>query len=208
MQIAEPVEESQFNPDVTLSFGLTCEHIQHAMADFIRFLEIVNGELLDNGIERLEEIVQTAAFSGTVSEFMGAHIPLYCDGLVENRFHNGHPDMIPAGEYEDDSVQYGEKGVEVKASRDPSRWQGHNAEECWLMVFLIDSNRRRDVFEGIPEKPFRFLAVYGAQLDMDDWSFSGRSDTSRRTITASVRASGRDKMKQNWIYEVPELSSE
>ena len=40
---------------------------------------------------------------------------------------------------------------------------------------------------------------------IDDWRFSGRSSTSRRTITASVANSGYEKMMENWIYKVPDL---
>jgi hypothetical protein len=52
----------------------------------------------------------------------------------------------------------------------------------------------------VEPKPFRFRAVYVAKLEKEDWSFSGRSATSRRTITASVNESGMQKMKANWIY--------
>ena len=50
-------------------------------------------------------------------------------------------------------------------------------------------------------KPFQFRGVYGARLEEEDWNFSGRSETSRRTITASVNRQGVAKMKENWIYE-------
>ncbi len=53
----------------------------------------------------------------------------------------------------------------------------------------------------IPPKPFAFKAVYAARLAEDDWTFSGRSETSRRTITASVTRIGVKKMKENWIYK-------
>ncbi|MBW4513420.1 MAG: hypothetical protein KME64_44250 [Scytonematopsis contorta HA4267-MV1] len=52
---------------------------------------------------------------------------------------------------------------------------------------------------------FRFIKVVGAMLDKNDWSFSGRSEVSRRTITASVTKSGYQKMMANWIYQVPNL---
>ncbi len=52
-----------------------------------------------------------------------------------------------------------------------------------------------------PPKPFAFKAVYAAILAEDDWTFSGRSETSRRTITANVTRIGVKKMKENWIYK-------
>ena len=65
------------------------------------------------------------------------------------------------------------------------------------MVFVFDSNRPVDS----EPRPFRFLKVVGAQLTKDDWLFSGRSEGSRRTITASVTESGYQKMTANWIYQ-------
>jgi len=41
----------------------------------------------------------------------------------------------------------------------------------------------------------------GAKLTKRDWIFSGRSGSSRRTITASVTESGYRKMMRNWIYK-------
>jgi hypothetical protein len=41
-------------------------------------------------------------------------------------------------------------------------------------------------------------------LKKEDWKFSGRSATSRRTITASVTPSGFAKMEANWIYRASE----
>jgi len=204
----EPVNEHWFNPDATLPYGCSIEHIRQAMEDFVEFIGFVDLQLHGKGLARIETMLMPANFSSMVGEFMHAHIPKYCAGLVRNRFHNGHPDLLPAGRYEGDAAQYADQGIEVKASRYLQGWQGHNPENAWLMVFVYDGNRPRDEYEGIEPKPFRFLAVYGAQLTKDDWSFAGRSETSRRTITASVLKSGCDKMKANWIYEVPGLSGD
>ena len=48
--------------------------------------------------------------------------------------------------------------------------------------------------------------VCGALLEKSDWLFAGRSETSRRTITASVTRTGYDKMMANWLYKAPALS--
>jgi hypothetical protein len=68
------------------------------------------------------------------------------------------------------------------------------------MVFHFDSNTSNDAKAGVGPKPFSFKGVYVARLDMADWTYSGRSPTSRRTITASVNQSGVEKMKSNWVY--------
>ena len=196
-----PVNPNRFNPEVSLPYGLTTEHVRRAMEDFTSFLGFINQQLHTKGFPRLESFLMPANFSSIVGEFMGLRIPEHCTYLVKNRYHNGHPDLIPRGKFPKDTVQYAQDGIEIKASRHASGWQGHNPEPVWLMVFYFDSNTSRDKIRGVESKPFRFKGVYAARLDKGDWAFSGRSETSRRTITASVTQSGVRKMKANWVYE-------
>jgi hypothetical protein len=186
-----------FNAQAILPYGLHITHLQRAMQDFLDFLGFINTQLNTKGIERLEKMLMPANFSSVVGEFMTSAIPKYCNALVKNRHHNGHPDLIPAGYFASDAVQHSEVGIEVKASRYLRGWQGHNPEDVWLMVFVFDCNRPKDV----TPRPFRFVRVVGAQLTKTDWVFSGRSETSRRTITASVTQSGFEKMMANRLYE-------
>lgn len=173
-----------------------------AMEDFIDFLGFINRQTHAKKTPRLESFLMPASFSSLVSEFMNINIPKYCSALVKNRYHNGHPDLIPADRFPDDAVQYSDEGIEIKASRGKRGWQGHNPEDVWLMVFHFDSNTAADEYKGIDPKPFCFKGVYAAKLVKEDWNFSGRSATSRRTITASVNRRGYEKMKGNWIYEI------
>lgn len=175
------------------------------MTDFEDFLDFVNQQLHVKGMPRLESILMPANFSSIVGEFMAMSIPRYCRGLVKNRYHNGHPDLIPADRFPGNAVQHSREGIEIKASRYLQGWQGHNPEDSWLMVFVFDSNRPSDAAADVAPRPFRFLMVAGAQLSRDDWSFAGRTQASRRTITASVTRSGHEKMMTNWIYKIPGL---
>jgi hypothetical protein len=179
----EPIDPNGFNRAAKIPFGVKPEHIRRAMQDFIDFLGFVNSQLNTKQIERLESFLMPANFSTMVGEFMAAAIPKYCKKVIRNKYHNGHPDLLPLGHYPGDSILHGPDGIEIKGSRHKSGWQGHNAEDCWLMVFVFD-----------------FSKVVGAKLVQSDWQFSGRSETSRRTITASVKRSGFDKMEANWIY--------
>lgn len=201
----ERVRMEHFNPYAQLSFGLTTEHLCSAMNEFVDFIGFIDQQLATRQIPRLESFLMQANFSSIVGEFMNTAIPKYCGGLVKNNYHNGHPDLIPANTYPGNSIQHCTTGIEIKGSRHLRGWQGHNAEDAWLMVFCFDSSRPVDDAAGIPPKPFRFLKVCGAQLEKSDWNFSGRSETSRRTITASVNKSGYDKMMANWIYMDPSL---
>lgn len=195
------LNESGFNPKAQIPHGCTVEHIKSAMCDYLDFLCFLNSQLHMRQLPRLEAFIMPANFSSMVGEFMVATIPKYCTTLVKNTYHNGHPDMVPAGLFPNNAVLHATQGIEVKGSRYLSGWQGHNPEDVWLMVFCFDGNTARDESIGTPPKPFEFIKVVGAQLTKDDWKFSGRSATSRRTITASVTSSGLAKMEVNWIYK-------
>ena len=196
-----PLHPEGFNPKTELPYGLQVEHIRSAMTEFLDFLGFINRQLESRDIQRIETMLMPANFSSIVGEFMAVSIPRYCTTLAKNWYHNGHPDLIPAGMFENNAVQYTHEGIEIKASRYLRGWQGHNPENIWLMVFVFDSNRPADTSKNIPRKPFRFVQVAGACLTKRDWIFSGRSGTSRRTITASVTESGYRKMMRNWIYK-------
>jgi hypothetical protein len=202
------VSLDDFNSNADLPYGLEIEHIYSAMNEYINFLSFINQQLNTKGIERFESMLMQANFSSMVGEFMGSTIPKYCKTIVKNKYHNGHPDLLPAGMYPDDKMRHAPEGIEIKGSRQKSGWQGHNAEDTWLMVFVFDSNTPVDPGNGIAPKSFRFVKVVGARIEKEDWTFSGRSETSRRTITASVNRSGYEKMSNNWIYKAPTTTSQ
>ncbi len=195
------IDPAHFNQNCLLPYGLTIDDIYQAMNDFVEFLGFINRQLSVKQLPRLEKFLMPANFSSVVSEFMNITIPKYCTSLVKNQYHNGHPDLIPQGRFPNNAVQYSTEGIEIKASRHAAGWQGHNPEAVWLMVFFFDSNTANDQNAQIQSKPFVFKGVYAARLEKDDWNFSGRSESSRRTITASVNLNGLRKMRANWVYQ-------
>ena len=200
----EPPDSRGFNRNAVIPFGVTPEHIEGAMRDFAHFLGYVDAELERRDVARLEDMLMPANFSSIVGEFMSASIPKHCKSVVKNNYHIGHPDLLPAGRYPNDMAQHaGGDGIEIKASRYLRGWQGHNPEEAWLMVFVFAGGRPSDVVKKVAPEPFRFVMVLGALLEKSDWLYAGRSETSRRTITASVTKSGYEKMAANWIYRRP-----
>ena len=86
-----------FNNKVILPCGLTTLHIKKGMADFLDFLGFLNQQLNTRRLPRLESFLMPANFSSMVGEFMSATIPKYCRSLTKNTYHNGHPDLVPAG---------------------------------------------------------------------------------------------------------------
>lgn len=202
------VDPTGFNENAVIPFGCKPEHIRKSMEDFQDWLGLVNGLMHERKLPRLETMLMPANFSSIVGEFAVSSIPKYCPTVVKNAYHNGHPDIIPAGKFENDHCQHGNEGIEVKGSRYLKAWQGHNPEDTWLMVFVFESSRPTDRAKGIAPIPFRFRMVLGAALKESDWLFAGRSGTSRRTITASVTDSGFQKMMANWIYKAKELDKQ
>lgn len=202
--LPEPIEKNGFNPRAKIPFGLTTNCVYAAMQDFVEFLKVVDVELQSRRMPSLENTMMQANFSSLVGEIVSAAMPKHCKTVVRNRYHNGHPDILPANKYPEDAAQHaGSDGIEIKASRYLQGWQGHNAEDVWLMVFVFQSGRAGAKATATPA--FKFLLVAGALLTKADWLFSGRSAKSRRTITASVTKAGAAKMMANWIYKCKEL---
>ena len=194
-----PVDPSRFNQNAKFPYGCTIQAVQKSMQAFVEFLGFLNTQLRTRDLPRIEMLMMPANFSSLVGEFIVSSIPKHCSGLVKNRFHNGHPDLIPKSHYPKDLILHGSEGIEVKASRYSGAWQGHNAEDCWLMVFVFQVNSS-SAHDAEPVC-FKFRSAYLAKLEKADWKFAGRSETSRRTITASVTKAGELKLHRNWIYQ-------
>lgn len=109
------------------------------MDDLYDFLYNVNQFLTDRGYDRIEETLAAATYSGVVSELLVQSISKNSATLTKNPFHNGRPDLIPLGAYGPEGILRGDHGIEVKASRNRSGWQGHNPESGWIMIFQSGS---------------------------------------------------------------------
>lgn len=204
----EPLRKD-FNNKATIPFGVTVDHVYATMKEFTDFLGFIDSQLCAKDMLRFEEMLMPANFSSMVSEFMTATIPKHCKSVVKNTYHNGHPDILPAGKHKNNAAQHaGADGIEVKASRYLKAWQGHSVEDVWLMIFMFASGRPSDAHKGIKPIRFKFLAVYGAMLTKADWKEAPRNPESRRTATASVLATGYEKLVANWIYKAPALTPE
>ena len=67
------------------------------------------------------------------------------------------------------------------------------------MVFVYGAGHQQD---GV-WVPLQFREILCARLAKADWSFSGRSGASRRTPTASIGASGVEKLRASFVYRIP-----
>lgn len=199
MERPTKLDPRYINRNVNLPYGLTIAEIEQAVAETYRLFHGVNDYLVGAGFRAFEELILGNSLSGIISEFLVKNIARASATLEANLKIGGYPDLLPKGHYSSNLVLKGEEGIEVKASIQKGGWQGHNPEDCWLMVFryAVGEQNRGEVL------PLTFIEILCAKLKKSDWSFSGRKGASRRTPTASITANGVEKLRQNFLYRIP-----
>ncbi len=203
MEVERPtrLDPRYVNRSVNLPYGLTVAEVEKAVAETYRLFHGVNDYLVSGGFRPLEELILGNSLSGIVSEFLVKNIARVSETLEANLKIGGYPDLLPKGQYSSNLILKGDEGIEVKASIRRGGWQGHNPENCWLMVFRYAVGEQG---KGMV-LPLTFIEILCAKLKKSDWSFSGRKGASRRTPTASVTASGVEKLRKNFIYRIPNV---
>ena len=199
MDRSTQLDDRYLNEHVSLPYGLTIAEIGKAVAETYRLFHGLNDFLVNNGFRPLEELLLGNSLSGIVSEFLVKNIATTSATLEANLKVGGHPDLLPKGHYASNLVLKGEEGIEVKSSIQKGGWQGHNPEDCWLMVFRYAVGEQ-DNRESIP---LTFIEILCAKLTKSDWSFSGRKGVSRRTPTASITTAGVERLRANFLYRIP-----
>lgn len=195
--IREAPAASKFNPDIELPYQLRREDFALVMQDVYDFFFDVNAHLFNKGIKRLDDMLRPAAMSGLISDMIAASMARHSRVLVENRYHNGHPDLIVNGRYPDDSVKAGQEGVEIKSTRKPGgAVDTHGAREQWMCVFFY---RVDDKTEPAAERAaMKFSEVYLGRVAVDDFRKNSRGELGTRTAT--LNREGIRKLRRNWVY--------
>lgn len=189
-------KDDGFNNEAVLPYSLRLEDFRLAMLDVYDLLHDINQALVTRGIRRFEETVRAAIFSGVLSDTIAASVARHSRALTENRFHNGHPDLIPLGVYPHNRVQSGHEGVEVKATKGRGAVDTHGARDAWLVVFRYKVDSETE--PAIDRAPTRFIEVLLAQLSREDFRRNDRGELGTRT--ASPNRVGMKKLRTNWIY--------
>jgi len=199
--------EDWFNPAAELPYGVTPGEVRTAIKEFYDFYDDLNRFLMREDHGRIETVLRA---NNALSDFIGnaatEELAQASNALILNQKQDGFPDILPVDneEYaeEDYDIHHGDEGIETKCSKSNGGWQAHNNEEAWFVVFRYE---RGDPEADLHEmEPIRLVQVLAGSLNEDDWSHSGRSEDSRRTITSSIIASGMYKLRSNPIYEDPE----
>lgn len=199
-------KDRYFNPEAELPYGVTPEDVRAAIKEFYDIYSGMNDYLLEEGYGRTESLMRA---NNALSDFIGniatEALAKESDALVINQKPDGFPDILPKNndEYaaQDYVVHHGDEGIETKCSKSDGGWQAHNNESAWFIVFRYERGNPEDDLEEMD--PIRFVQVLAANLTEEDWSHSGRSEDSRRTITSSIVKAGMDKLRSNPIYQDP-----
>lgn len=193
----ENPDQSSFNPDIVLPYQLRREDFALVMQDVYDFFFDVNTRLFEKGIKRLDEMLRPAAMSGLISAMLTASMAQHSRVLVENSYHNGHPDLIVNGIYPNDSVKSGTEGIEIKSTRKPGgAVDTHGAREQWMCVFVYRVDNATE--PAADRAPMKFTEVYLGYVTTDDFRKNPRGELGTRTAT--LDRYGIVKLRKKWVY--------
>lgn len=132
------IQRDGFNPEAELPFGLRLQDFEMARQDLYDFFHDVNSNLVEKRIRRLDDLLRPAMMSGLLSDLLTSSLATHSRTLTENRFFNGHPDLLVEGVYPENSVKSGSDGVEVKATKKAGcAVDTHGARNQWMCVLSI-----------------------------------------------------------------------
>jgi hypothetical protein len=93
-----------------LPYGLRIDDLAIAMDDLYATIHSVNEGLLNRGLLRIEESLRGANFTAFLSDLLVIAVSKHAMGLTRNLYPNGHPDLIPPGQYVKDSIKSADEG--------------------------------------------------------------------------------------------------
>lgn len=196
------VDRSKFNPALTLPYQLRVDDFALAMADVYDFFYDVNTNLVEKGLQRLDDMIRPAALSGMLSDMITDSLAQKSRTLTSNLHHNGHPDLIVRGRYSGDAVKAGHDGVEIKTTRKPGgAVDTHGARDQTLCVWVygVDNDRSKPAHL---RDPLMFREIYIADVTVGDFRSNPRGELGTRTAT--LHAEGVKVLRDGWVYlDVP-----
>ena len=136
--------------------------------------------------------------SGVLSDMLTSSLATHSRVLVENNYHNGHPDLVMQGVYPDNSVKAGDQGVEVKTTRKKGgAVDTHGARDQWICVFVYKVDNETE--PAVSRQPMTFTEVYLGEVTRNDFRTNSRGELGTRTAT--LHGDGIKKLRQSWVYK-------
>lgn len=191
------VKKSAFTPTPSLPYELRLIDFEAAMQDVYDFFYDVNTHLRAKGLQRLDDMLRPAICSGMISDMLTASLAKHSRALTENRYFNGHPDLVVKGVYANDSVKSGTEGVEIKSTRKTGgAVDTHGARKQWLAVFVY---RLDNLSEPVDDREaMTFTEVYCGQVTEEDFRRNERGELGTRTAT--LDRDGIAQLRRSWVY--------
>lgn len=195
--VTQTVHPDKFNRSIELPYSLRLRDFEVAMQDVYDFLFDVNTTLAGKGLKRMDDMMRPAALSGLLSDMLTASLAKHSRTLVENEHFNGHPDLIVQGIYPGNSVQAGERGVEIKTTKKAGgAVDTHGGRDQWMCVFVYSTDTTTQ--PAIDRAALRFTEVYLGQVTTDDFRRNTRG--SLGTPTSTLHREGIARLRESWLY--------
>jgi len=193
------VDSTKFNLSADLPYELRPQDFQMAMQDVYDFFFDVNSDLVRKGLQRLDDMLRPAIMSGVLSDMLTASLAKHSRTLTENKYFNGHPDLIVQGMYAGNAVKAATEGVEVKTTRKiGGAVDTHGARDQWMCVFVYDVDTETEPARD--RRAMTFLEVYLGKVAVEDFRKNPRGELGTRTAT--LHRDGIKKLRENWLYKL------
>ena len=197
--VRNTVNTSKFNPSARLPYELRLKDFEMAIQDVYDFFFDVNSHLAKKGLQRLDDMLRPAIMSGVLSDMLTASLAKHSRTLTENKYFNGHPDLIVQGVYVSNAVKAGTEGIEVKTTRKSGgAVDTHGARDQWMCVFVYDVDTESEPASS--RMPMTFTEIYLGKVTVDDFRRNPRGELGTRTAT--LHRDGIMKLRENWIYRL------
>ncbi|HEU4738941.1 MAG TPA: hypothetical protein VFS54_07650 [Solirubrobacterales bacterium] len=191
------VNKDGFNAALKLPYALRPDVFAIAMEDIYELLFNLNTGLVKRGLLPFENSVRGAVYSGMLSDLLTEAVASHAKGLVKNRAHNGHPDLLPAGRYSGDAIPSAKAGVEVKVTKKKNgAVDMHSDRPAYYCVFRYEADYETEPV--VDRSPTRFTDIWLAKLDAGDFRKNNRGP--RGTRTATAHREGLKKLRKHWLY--------
>lgn len=197
--IRNEVPVAAFNPEADYRYELRRNDFLMAMQDVYDFFFDVNSQLFRKGLDRLDDMLRPAIMSGVISDMLTASLAKHSRVLTENRFFNGHPDLVVRGVYANNSVQAGTEGIEIKTTRKSGgAVDTHGARDQWMCVFVYQTDNQTE--PATERRAMVFTEVFLGKVETADFRKNARGELGTRTAT--LHKDGIRKLRDNWIFRL------
>jgi len=144
-------------------------------------------------------MLRPAIMSGFLSDMLTASLAKHSRALTENKYFNGHPDLIVQGMYANNSVKAGADGVEIKTTRKAGgAVDTHGAREQWMCVFVYDVDVESE--PAAERRPMTFTEIYLSHVMVEDFRKNPRGELGTRMAT--LYKDGIHKLRASWVYRL------